>query len=201
MGVAVNSFMAFGASQVATPGPAKMALGATGALFGILAAFPFVLDVAMGKQMAMWPVGFGPMTLAENASFITEVFNYISVAYIAYLAWKIAYIRLDVAGRELKKPGFFADLLVHPLNPKARAMIVVGFKNFVLPGRLPLQAAATIAICLIICQMVFHPIWALGGDQIAKTGAGISAEVWLMRVLAGLSVFSVLFVLFGGTDT
>ncbi|GAA6207486.1 hypothetical protein NBRC116601_07790 [Cognatishimia sp. WU-CL00825] len=201
MGVAVISFLAFGASQVATPGPANMALLATGARFGFRAAIPFVFGVAIGKQLIIWPIGFGLMSLADRVPVIFEIFKYISAAYIAYLAWKVANMRLGTAGQESNVPGFLAGLWVHPLNPKAWAMIVAGFTNFVVPGTPPLQATATIAICLFICQMVFHPIWALGGDQIAKTVAGQPAEVWLMRVLAALTVLSVLYVLFGGTST
>ena len=48
------------------------------------------------------------------------------------------------------------------------------------------------------CQIILHPIWTLAGDRIAKTVAGTRAEPYLMWTLAGLTVASVLFVLFGG---
>jgi threonine/homoserine/homoserine lactone efflux protein len=83
---------------------------------------------------------------------------------------------------------------VHPLNPKAWAMIVAGFTNFVTPGTAALQATATIAICLLAAQAVFHPIWALAGDRIARTVAGKPAEKYLMCTLAALTVASVLYV-------
>ncbi|MBR9841943.1 MAG: LysE family translocator, partial [Rhodobacteraceae bacterium] len=59
-----------------------------------------------------------------------------------------------------------------------------------------LQATATVAICLLACQMVFHPIWTFAGDRIARLVAGRAAEKYLMGTLAALTVASVLYVLF-----
>jgi hypothetical protein len=59
MSVAAGAFLIFAASQVGTPGPANMALMATGARFGFKAALPFVAGVALGKQLIIWPIGFG----------------------------------------------------------------------------------------------------------------------------------------------
>ena len=53
MGVAAASFLVFAASQVGTPGPANMALLATGARYGFRAALPFVAGVALGKQLVL----------------------------------------------------------------------------------------------------------------------------------------------------
>ena len=65
MSVAVATFAVFAASQVGTPGPANMALLATGARYGFRAALPFVAGVAVGKQFIIWPIGFGLMQSAH----------------------------------------------------------------------------------------------------------------------------------------
>jgi len=195
MSVAVISFSVFAASQVGTPGPANMALLATGARFGFKAALPFVAGVALGKQLIIWPIGFGLMELAETVPEVFAALKWISAAYICWLAWKVANLRLSPgSGESEQPPGFAAGLLVHPLNPKAWAMIVAGFTNFVTPETPALQATATIAICLLAAQAVFHPIWTYAGDRIARTVAGKPAEKYLMRTLAALAVASVLYV-------
>jgi len=89
-------------------------------------------------------------------------------------------------------------LIVHPLNPKAWAMIVAGFTSFVAPATDPLLATGTIAAVLLSTQVILHPIWTFAGDRIARTLAGTPAEPYLMYTLAALTVASVLFVLFGG---
>jgi len=198
MSIALTSFAVFAASQVGTPGPANMALMATGARYGFRAALPFVAGVALGKQLIIWPIGFGLMELSARAPWVFEALKYISAAYIIWLAWKVANLRLGTGPATDAAPGFAAGLIVHPLNPKAWAMIVGGFTAFVAPETPALVATATIAATLLACQIILHPLWVLAGDAIAKTVAGTPAEPYLMWTLAGLTVASVLFVLFAG---
>jgi threonine/homoserine/homoserine lactone efflux protein len=198
MSIAILPLAIFAASQVGTPGPANMALLATGARFGFRAALPFVAGVALGKQLIIWPIGFGLMELADAAPWLFIALKYISAAYIIWLAWKVANLRLNTTASTGAAPGFAAGLIVHPLNPKAWAMIVGSFTAFVGPDVPTLTATATIAAVLLGCQIILHPIWTMAGDRIAKTVAGTRAEPYLMWTLAGLTVASVLFVLFGG---
>lgn len=198
MSVAVASFLTFAASQVGTPGPANMALLATGARFGFRAALPFVAGVALGKQLIIWPIGFGLMEVAQSLPWLFETLKWASAGYITYLAWKVANMRLQTGGGPEMAPGFAAGLIVHPLNPKAWAMITAGFTTFTAPGTPAFEATAVIAACLLGCQILLHPVWAFAGDRIAQTVAGTGAERGLMIFLAALTIASVLFVLFGG---
>lgn len=198
MSVALTSFAVFAASQVGTPGPANMALLATGARYGLRRAMPFVVGVALGKQLVIWPVGFGLMQLAQAYPWLFEALKYVSAAYIIWLAWRVANMRLNTT-IEAKAPGFFAGLVVHPLNPKAWAMITTGFTAFTAPETPVFEATLTIAAVLLAAQAVLHPAWTYAGQRIAAMVAGTPAERYLMWTLAGLTVASVLFVLFGGT--
>jgi len=198
MSVAVTSLAVFAASQVGTPGPANMALMATGARFGFRAALPFVLGVALGKQLIIWPIGFGLMGVAEAYPAVFTALKWLSAAYILWLAWKVANLRLNTGASAATAPGFLAGLIVHPLNPKAWAMIIAAFTGFVAAGTPTFQATATIAATLLICQLILHPIWTLAGDRIASVVAGRPSEQYLMWTLAGLTAASVLYVLIGG---
>lgn len=198
MSIAILPLAIFAASQVGTPGPANMALLATGARFGVRAALPFVTGVVLGKQLIIWPIGFGLMELAETAPGLFTGLKYLSAAYIIWLAWKVANLRLAQGETGDAAPGFAAGLIVHPLNPKAWAMIVGSFAAFVGPDVPTLTATATVAAVLLTCQMMMHPLWTLGGTAIARTVAGTGAEPYLMWSLAALTVASVLFVLFAG---
>ncbi len=197
MSIALAPLALFAASQIGTPGPANMALMATGARYGLRAALPFVAGVALGKQLIIWPIGFGLMELATRAPLIFEALKWVSAAYICWLAWRVAHMRLNTEA-DARAPGFVAGLIVHPLNPKAWAMIFGAFTNFVTPGTGPFYATLTIALTLLACQIVLHPVWTLGGEQIARSLAGTPAEPYLMKSLAALTVASVAFVLFGG---
>lgn len=197
MSTSILALSVFAASQVGTPGPANMALMTTGARYGLRQALPFVAGVALGKQLIIWPIGFGLMEIAERAPLLFFVLKWASAAYICWLAWRVANMRLGTE-TDTKAPGFMAGLIVHPLNPKAWAMIFGAFTNFVAPGTSAFQATATIAAVLLACQLILHPVWTLGGQTIARNLAGTPAEPYLMRSLAALTVASVLFVLLGG---
>lgn len=200
MSLAFASYLTFAASQIGTPGPANMALMATGARYGLRAALPFVAGVALGKQLVIWPVGFGLMEGAAQLPWLFEALKWACVAYICWLAWKIANLRLTPAEQAAQAPGFAEGLLVHPLNPKAWAMIVTGFTTFVEPGTPTLQATMSIAICLLSLQIILHPVWCFAGDRMARLVAGTAREKYLMWTLAALTVASVFLVLFkGGT--
>ena len=77
-------------------------------------------------------------------------------------------------------------------------MITAGFTNFVAPGTAPLEATAVIAVTLLACQIVLHPLWCWGGDRLAATVAGTAVEKYLMWALAALTVASVVLVLVQG---
>lgn len=199
MSIAFVSFLVFAASQVGTPGPANMTLMAVGARFGLVRALPFVAGVALGKQLVIWPMGLGLLELSVRLPWLFETMKWLAAAYILWLAWRIANLRLnpqDSTGHA--PPGLLAGLAVHPLNPKAWAMIAAGFTNFVAPGTAVLEATATIAAGFLLVQAVLHPLWTWGGERIAATLANSAAERYLMRTLAALTVASVAFVLFGG---
>lgn len=198
MSIAILPLAVFAASQVGTPGPANMALLATGARYGFRAALPFVAGVALGKQLIIWPIGFGLMELATRVPWLFTTLKYASAAYIIWLARKVANLRLSPGQDATRAPGFAAGLIVHPLNPKAWAMIVGSFTAFIPDGTPSLTATATIAAVLLACQIVLHPVWTLAGDRIARALAGTKYEPYLMWTLAALTVASVLFVLFAG---
>ena len=198
MSVGIISFAAFAFSQVATPGPANMAMLATGARYGFRAALPFVAGVVLGKQLIIWPIGFGLMSLADQLPLLFVLLKYVSAAYIIWLAWRVANMRLSVNKDTANVPGFVAGLWVHPLNPKAWAMIVAGFTNFVDPGTATLTATAIIALSLMVIQIICHPVWTFFGDRIAKLLIGTPSERYLMWCLAALTVAFVGYALMNG---
>jgi threonine/homoserine/homoserine lactone efflux protein len=198
MSVAIPELLVFAASQIGTPGPANMALMTAGARYGLAAALPFVAGVALGKQLIIWPIGFGLMELAAMAPWLFTALKWASAAYIVWLAWRVANTRLVTGRMAGRAPGFLAGLAVHPLNPKAWAMVTAAFTAFTTPGTPPLQATMVIAICLLCCQIVLHPLWTWGGERIAGLVAGRPGERYLMWTLAALTVLSVALVLVKG---
>lgn len=190
--------MIFAASQVGTPGPANLALMAAGARYGLVPVLPFVAGVALGKQLIIWPVGFGLMSYAVRYPWLFEALKWASVLYILWLAWRIVNLRLSEREGPASVPGFSAGLPVHPLNPKAWAMVTAAFTGFVTPDTPALTATALIAVIFLGLQVLLHPFWALAGARIARQVAGRQGERVLMWGLAAATVASVFYAVFAG---
>lgn len=197
MYVAVTSLAAFAFSQIATPGPANMAMLAAGARLGFRAALPFMFGVLLGKQLIIWPIGFGLMELAERVPYVFVALKYLSATYIIWLAWRVANMRLNI-NQDPVGLGFREGLFVHPLNPKAWMMITYGFSNYVATDAPVFLATAWVAGILFVIQAICHPIWTFFGDRIAKTIIGTPFERYLMWGLAGLTVTFVMYALLRG---
>ena len=175
-----------------------MVLLATGARFGLRRALPFVAGVAIGKQLVIWPLGLGLLALQSDYPLVFEAFKWVSIAYILWLTYRVAGTRLTVGATAGQPPGFVSGLIVHPLNPKAWAMITTAFTTFIPTGTPPLLATATVALCLLGIQIILHPMWTYAGQWIAVRLAGKPGEKYLMWILAALTVASVAYALFAG---
>ena len=184
-------FLLFAFSQVATPGPANMIMLATGAKYGFRKALPFVFGIIVGKQIIIWPIGFGLLLLNKDYPYIFIFFKYISAGYILWLAWRIANMRISTKTSNKTAPNFFSGLIVHPINPKAWALITTGFTNFVDPISPVFYSTATVAVCLFGVQVVCHPIWTLFGERIAILVSGTVYERYMMLIFATLTVIFV----------
>lgn len=198
MSIALIPLILFCATQVATPGPANMILLATGARFGLRRALPFVIGVALSKQVIIWPLGLGLLALQDDYPLVFAALKWLSVAYILWLAYRVAGMRLRVGEVDATPPGFLAGLIVHPLNPKAWGVVMTALTTFVPDGAPPVQATATVALCLLAMQLILHPVWTYAGHWIALRLAGKVGETYLMRGLAVLTVLSVIYALSAG---
>ncbi len=188
----------FAASMIGTPGPANMVVMAAGARFGFRASIPFLSGTILGKQFIIWPLGLGLLTVLSPDSIAFQVLRAASIAYILFLAWRIAGTRIVARDADAKAPKFVEGLIVHPLNPKAWALIIGALTNFSVEGASPIATTAAAALLFLILQIVLQSFWTLAGVQVAKLIGGSEKEAWLMRTLAVLMVGSVLYVILKG---
>ena len=180
----------FAVSMVATPGPANMILLNAGSQFGFKKAVPFVFGIILSKQLIIWPIGFGILTFFELFPNFVNFIKFVSCTYIIWLAWKLSNFKIN-DNKELKKPpSFFHGLPVHPTNPKAWAMVSVGFSNYTNPNESLLISTLILATIFIIIQFIFHNLWCFFGVQLKKIFQNTKYEIWLMRFLSLLMLGS-----------
>ena len=180
----------FAGSMVATPGPANMILLNAGSQFGFNKAIPFVFGIILSKQLIIWPIGFGILTFFELFPNFVNFIKFLSCTYIIWLAWKLSNFKIN-DNKELEKPpSFFHGLPVHPTNPKAWAMVSVGFSNYTNPNESLLISTLILATIFIIIQFIFHNLWCFFGVQLKKIFQNTKYEIWLMRFLSLLMLGS-----------
>ena len=184
-------FLIFVVLMVGTPGPANMLLLTSGGNFGFWASLPFVAGVTCGKLLLNCLLGIG---LWEFLSADNRVLFGLKIICVGYLAW----LALKMSGflfsrKQLKKPEtFWSGLVVHPLNPKAWAMLVFAYAHFTNPEQDLLGQAVLLSGTFFIVQVFFHSLWCAGGALVLSAVAGKPTERWLMR---GLSIVTVLIVI------
>ena len=182
----------FAGSMVATPGPANMILLNAGSQFGFKKAIPFVFGIILSKQLIIWPIGFGILTFFELFPNFVYFIKFLSCTYIIWLAWKLSNFKIN-DNKELEKPpSFFHGLPVHPTNPKAWAMVSVGFSNYTNPNESLISSTIVVAIIFIFVQLFFHNLWCFFGEQLKKKFQNTYYEIWLMRFLSLLMLSSLI---------
>ncbi|WP_025899189.1 LysE family translocator [Sneathiella glossodoripedis] len=173
----------FAVSMIGSPGPANMALMAAGARYGYRASLPFVLGTSSGFLLVGIGVAAGLGTLFEIFPALRITFLILSAAYILYLAWKIAFSPVKKAGNDARS-GYFAGLFVHPLNPKAWAMLIAAYSQFSSPELSPLMNFLVIQIIFQIIGITLNSLWCAGGDMLARI---VQSPATLQRINQGLA--------------
>ena len=75
---------------VITPGPNNLMLMASGANFGFRRTIPHMAGIGIGMPVLVICVGIGVMQLFDLWPASYTILMVLSVAYLLYLAWKIA---------------------------------------------------------------------------------------------------------------
>jgi len=151
-----------------SPGPAPLALAATGATFGVRQGLPFLFGILAGLSAAIIgaTVGLAAFFAAvPSARFSVQLAG---ALYIIFIAYKIAIApTLDSSDKSTQSPPRFRDgFILNLLNPKAYAAFLAIFSQFILPFSNSITASAvTGLVCLIVAAFV-DVIWLYLGGQL-----------------------------------
>ena len=195
MNIDLSSLFVFAVVLVSGPGPANMLLLTAGAKFGAKKCAPFIIGVILSKQIIIWPIGFGLLNITIQFPNVIIFFKVISAIYITYLAWKIAGSSIKPSSEITTPPNFLSGIIIHPINPKAWAMVTVSFTTFAPKIYADISSIVMISLIFLLAQMIFHPLWVVFGAIISNRLKGTLYEKYLMRLLALLTIGSLAVVL------
>ncbi len=126
---------AFAVVSSVTPGPNNLMLMASGINFGFARTVPHMLGVAIGFTVMIVAVGAGMATVLAVAPGLLGVIKWASVAYLLYLAWKIATAPAKpLEGRSAARPMTFLQAAAFQwVNPKAWTMALTAVSAYIPP--------------------------------------------------------------------
>ena len=178
----------------ATPGPNNLMLMASGANFGIRRTVPHALGVSLGHAFMVAAMGLGLAAVFDAAPWAMTALKVVSVAYMLWLAWRIAHAAAPEARAGSGRPMTFLEAAAFQwVNPKAWAMAL---------GAVALYAADGALVSVLIVAAVFSAVnlpsigvWVAMGTQLRRwlTSPGrLRAYNWTMAALLVASLYPVL---------
>ncbi|MBE7638015.1 LysE family transporter [Sneathiella sp. P13V-1] len=173
----------FAVSMVGSPGPANMLLMAAGARFGYRRSFPLLIGTMTGFFFVGIAVASGLGALFSLFPVLRYTFLALSAVYLLYLAYRIAFAAPNLHRADVKT-GFLAGVPVHPLNPKAWAMLIAAYSQFKNPGWSPLEQFITLQSVFFAVGIVTNSMWCWGGDLLTRLVQNPRTLVLINRTLA-----------------
>ncbi len=181
----------FVAVAAGTPGPANLALIASGAQNGIRASVPFLVGTLVGFQAIFWLAACGALAVVASFPMLWTGLRYACMAYILYLAWHIAVAKITPDQRDRNAPGFWRGAILHPLNPKAYAMQFAALAQFASPTH-GIRDAVILSLLFLCLGGVLNAGWMCSGEFIRRLASRPTTFRAISIVLALLMAGSTL---------
>jgi threonine/homoserine/homoserine lactone efflux protein len=173
-----------------TPGPNNLMLMASGANFGLRRTVPHMLGIGIGFVAMVIIVGLGLAQLFTAMPALYTVLKFLSIAYLLYLAWRIATADGMGSANKTGRPMTFLEAaLFQWVNPKAWTMALASIAIYA-----PSQTFAAIALVAIVFGAINLPsvsTWTVLGQQMKRfltTGRRLRIFNWTMAALLVLSL-------------
>lgn len=164
---ALWALAAFAFVSSITPGPNNLMLMASGANFGFQRTLPHMLGVALGFMLMLVIVGVGLLGLFEAVPHSYTVLKFVSVAYLIFLAWKIATAAPAEETASIGSPLTFVQAaLFQWVNPKAWVMGMTA--TSVYSPQQTLSQVLAVAVVFGVVNLPCVSSWTVLGQQIRR---------------------------------
>jgi threonine/homoserine/homoserine lactone efflux protein len=187
---------AFALVSSITPGPNNLMLMASGANFGFRRTVPHMLGIGLGFGFMIVLVGLGLVRIFDAFPVTHLILTVVGVAYLLWLAWKIAHAAAPDAARAGARPfSFLQAALFQWVNPKAWQMALTAITLYA-PDR-SVVAILWVGLVFVVINLPSVSTWTVMGQQMGRilsSPARLRAFNWSMSALLVASLIPVLFV-------
>ncbi len=191
---ALSAAMMFALVMSITPGPNNTMLLASGVNFGFRRTLPHMLGITCGCMIMMIAIALGLGQVFTRVPALYSVMEIASVAYLLYLAWKIATSRsLSVNAANEQPMTFLQAAAFQWVNPKAWMMAVSGVTAFHINDNLLINAGLLTASFAVV-NLPSITVWAafgLGVRRFLSGATALRAFNWTMAALLVASIVPV----------
>ncbi|MBQ4860560.1 LysE family translocator [Pseudoalteromonas sp. MMG013] len=148
-----------------SPGPAPLALAGVGASFGFKRGMGFLSGILCGLLVVIIAVACGLGTLFMAYPTARLFCQTVGIAYLCYVAYKIASAQGGISGLHGPAPSFKDGFILNLINPKAYAAFLAIFANNILVLEDPfVSVIATGVVCFVVAVIVDGLWMAIGGS-------------------------------------
>ncbi|MDP2285506.1 MAG: LysE family translocator [Pseudohongiella sp.] len=187
----VISVFLFALSSAITPGPNNVMLMSSGVNYGVRRSLPLVMGVIIGFPAMFLAIGLGLGTVFQRYPIIHDVITVVGIAYLLYLAWKIAGSGKPVHADPKARPLTFVQAaLFQWVNPKAWIMAMGAIAAFTTTGPDINQQVFNITGIFMTASVPSAWTWLLFGVGLQRL---LADDVWRQRfnwLMAALLVVS-----------
>ena len=184
--------------MIITPGPAVLSLAGTGAGFGWRPGIFYLLGLFIGTNSVMILVITGLKGVLFKIPFVEPVFLIVSLSYLTWIAWRIAFSDNKTTITSIKKePTFFEAIFLQLINPKVYLVNGILFAGFPIEN---LNLNQEIIAKVIIINLVWIPVhffwlwlgirlrsWGLESGKQKKVNKFMGFSLFVVVILAGIS--------------
>jgi len=162
----ITALTVFALAGSMTPGPNNLMLLTSGATFGFRRSVPHISGIIAGFLMLVILVGVGLMQVFTLFPASYVALKFASVAYLLFLAWKIA----TAAPPDGDAPGksrpltFWQAALFQYVNPKGLAFALAAVSAYTPPSR-PLYSVFVVAAVFTVANTLSTCTWTAAGVQ------------------------------------
>ncbi len=187
--------LGFALAMYITPGPNNVMVASSAASYGLPATVPHMLGIVFGFALMLVLVSGGVGTALHDWPLLLPAMRWIGLAWMLWLAWKIATAPLPHEGGRRRLLGFVGAVGFQWINPKAWLIALGAASAFLLPGAPLGMQLLRIGIVFLACGMPCLLFWALLGSGAGRLLRSPRHFRIFNLAMAGLLVLSVVPVL------
>ena len=176
---------------IITPGPGVLTLAGVGSAFGYKPGIQYLIGLFIGTNLVALAVVTGLAAVLFTYPTLRDVLLVLSVGYMLFLAYKIAFAGSKVAFIGAKTaPGVFGGLMLQAINPKAYVVNTSLFTGFeIWPDNFVAEITAKFILMNIIWISI-HFLWLYAGVSLHRLNLSAKSQ-FIINICMALAMLSV----------